>query len=114
MNPDRPDRTAPAADPDHGAPQVAASGLAALGPTWRLYVEYWRMVRRHVPERRERLRCYACLIGWLAVNRNTARLLLEPADGLDLRLGTLASEGRQRVLVAARGARVAELRLRQR
>jgi hypothetical protein len=114
MNPDHPDRAARAADPDRRAPDVAASGLAGLGPTWRLYAEYWRTVRRHVPKRRERLRCYACLIGSLAVNRNAVRLLHEPACGLGLRLGALASEVGQRVLVAARGVRWAELRLRQR
>jgi hypothetical protein len=102
MNPDHPDRVA------------RAAGLAALGPTWRLYAAYWRMVRRHVPERGERLRCYALLIGSLAVNRNALRLLREPVRGLGLRLGGPASEVRQRVLVTARGARLAELRLRQR
>ena len=114
MNPDRPGPAARAADPDRGAPDAAACASQALGPSWRLYAEYWRMVRRHVPERRERLRCYACLIGSLAMNRTAVRLLLELAGGLDLRLGARAGEIRQRVLVAARGARGAELRLRQR
>ncbi len=105
--PDHPDRVAPAAGPDHCPP-----GLAALGPTWRLYAEYWRMVRRHVPERRERLRCYARLIGWLAVNRNLARLLQEPFGGLDPL--ARASEAGRRLRLAVRGPRAADLSLRQR
>jgi len=109
MNPDHPPRVARAAAPDHGAPDGAA-GLASLGPTWRLYAEYWRIVHRHVPERWERLRCYACLIGWLAVNRNAVRLLLEPIRGVDLQFGALVGVLRRRVLVARGGP----LRLRSR
>ncbi len=110
MNPDHPVRAAHTADPRPGA-AAAGSGLAALGPTWRLYVEYWRMVRRHVPEHGERLRCYAALIGWVVVNWNAVRLLLEPIGSLDLQPGARASEIRQRMLMGVRGA---QLRLRQR
>jgi hypothetical protein len=104
MSAHRPDRAADVADSDR-----PATGLAALGPTWQIYLEYWRMVRRHVPDRKERLRCYTRLIGWLVVNRNALRLLLEPAGSLDLRPGVRASEFRQRLLV---GARVTQLRQR--
>jgi hypothetical protein len=105
------DRAARAADADLRA-AGAPPGLAGLGPGWRLHVECWRLVRRHVHERRERLRCYACLVGSLAVNGHGVRLLLEPFGGLDRRLGALASDVRQGALDVARGARVAELRQR--
>ncbi len=92
---------------------MPGAGSAPAGDarsTWRLYAEYWRMVRRHVPERRERLRCYACLVGWLAVS--AARLLLMPIRGLNPQLGGRGGDARQRVVAAARGLRVAALRHR--
>lgn len=46
-------------------------------PTWRLYADYWRMVRRHVPNGRDRLGCYGHLFRWWFVNWNSARLAVD-------------------------------------
>lgn len=43
-------------------------------PTWRLYGEYWRMIGRHVKQRKERFRCYSQLLKWWTVNWNWARM----------------------------------------
>ena len=75
---------------------------------WSLYAEYWRMVRRHVPERRERIRCYGHLLRWLVVYWNAVRLLLEPVSALDPRMLALATDIKHRLFGAARVALVSD------
>lgn len=86
------------------------------GPTWRQCIEYWRIVAHHVAGRGERLRCYGCLIGWLLMDGNAARLLLEPIAAVDAWAWAGACVIGQCLQGALRVARVsvAELRLRQR
>jgi glycosyltransferase involved in cell wall biosynthesis len=46
---------------------------------WALYQDYWRAVRRHVPDERERLRCYGHLLRWWFANLHALRLPLDVA-----------------------------------
>ncbi len=64
------------------------------------------MVGRHVPDRGERLRCYACVMGWLLVDWHVVRLLIEPIGALGRRAGAGASELGRRLPAALRVARV--------
>ncbi len=43
-------------------------------PTWRLYLEYLKMVGRNVESRPERLQCYRQLVKWWGRNWNAARM----------------------------------------
>jgi hypothetical protein len=56
-------------DSDHGA--------QASFPTWRLYREYLRMVRREPLSPTERSRCYAILGRWWGYNWNIARAVVD-------------------------------------
>lgn len=49
----------------------------ASPPTWRLYADYLRAVRRHLPHGRERLRCYWILSRWWFVDWNLGRLIVD-------------------------------------
>ncbi len=64
------------------------------------------MVGRHVPDRRERLRCYARVMGWLLVDWHLIRLLIEPTGALGRRARAGAGELGRRLLGALRMARV--------
>ena len=44
---------------------------------WALYVDYWRAVRRHVPDRSERFRCYQKLVRWWFTNLHALRVGLD-------------------------------------
>ncbi len=122
MNRDHPDRCVRAAYPDRRTvrhwylPGAARPSLVDLCPMWSLYAEYWRMVGRHVPDRRQRLRCYGHLVRWLTVYWNAVRLLLEPVSALDPRVLAIATEIKHRVFGAARVALVSDTgrRLRHR
>ena len=46
-------------------------------PTWRLYIEYLKMVRTAELGSRERMRCYAVLARWWMVNWNIARAAVD-------------------------------------
>jgi glycosyltransferase involved in cell wall biosynthesis len=46
-------------------------------PTWRLYVEYLKMVRSAALGPGERLRCYAVLARWWTLNWNAARAVVD-------------------------------------
>jgi glycosyltransferase involved in cell wall biosynthesis len=114
MNRDHPDRCVRTAYPDRRtvrywyAPGAARPSLVDLCPMWSLYAEYWHMVRRHVAERSERLRCYGHLIHWLLVYWNAVRLLLEPVSALDPRVLALATDIKHRLFGAARVALVSD------
>ena len=58
---------------DRAAWHDATSGGHVSFPTWRLYAEYLRMVRREALTPTERSRCYAVLARWWFYNWNTAR-----------------------------------------
>jgi len=51
----------------------SGQGAQPTFPTWRLYSEYMRMVRREALTPTERSRCYAVLARWWAYNWNAAR-----------------------------------------
>ena len=80
-----------------------ASGLdwwagRAEGPVlhlWALYSDYFRMVRRELPDRVESLRCYRSLIRWLGVDWNAVRLLVELVALIDPRVFDLARSVKQ-------------------
>ena len=46
-------------------------------PTWRLYGEYLKLVRREVLTPNERSRCYGVLARWWAYNWNVARAMVD-------------------------------------
>ena len=72
------------------------------------------MVARHVPDRGERLRCYARVIGWLLIDWHLLRLLTEPIGALGRRVRAGASEFGRCLLGALRAARVSVAELRPR
>ena len=75
--------------------------LAKLGPVlhlWALYSDYFRMVRRELPDRVESLRCYRSLIRWLGVDWNAVRLLVELVALIDPRVFDLARSVKQGLL----------------
>jgi len=55
---------------------TARSGQKIVG-TWEMYRDYWRMVREHVRDPRERRSCHRHLLRWWFVNWNTARVLVD-------------------------------------
>jgi glycosyltransferase involved in cell wall biosynthesis len=63
--------------PDRAAWHDSARGGQASFPTWRLYGEYLRMVRRESLTPTERSRCYAVLARWWAYNWNVARAAVD-------------------------------------
>jgi glycosyltransferase involved in cell wall biosynthesis len=65
---------------------------------WALYGDYFRMVRRELPDPLERLRCYRSLIRWLAVDWNAIRLLVEVVALIDPRVFDLARSVKQGLL----------------
>jgi glycosyltransferase involved in cell wall biosynthesis len=46
-------------------------------PTWRLYGEYWSILRRAYLPRSSRLRCGITLLAWWGVNWNCARMAVD-------------------------------------
>ncbi len=46
-------------------------------PTWRLYLEYLKMVKGERLSASERMRCYAVLAQWWAINWNAARAAVD-------------------------------------
>ena len=61
--------------------RLAWHGTASAGkthfPTWRLYREYFTIVRKAVPSWRPRLLCYGHLLRWWACNWNWARMIVD-------------------------------------
>lgn len=55
----------------------SARGGQASFPTWRLYVEYLKMLQREALAPAERARCYAVLARWWAYNWNAARAMVD-------------------------------------
>ena len=114
MNRDHPERCVRAAYPDRRTvrhwylPGADRPSLVDLCPMWSLYAEYWRMVRRHVPDLGQRLRCYGHLVRWLGVYWNAVRLLLEPVSALDPRVLAIAVDVKHRLFGAARVALVSD------
>jgi glycosyltransferase involved in cell wall biosynthesis len=69
---------AQARSPDRAAWHDAAlSGRRVSFPTWRLYAEYLKMVRRESMLPEERLWCYMVLARWWAYNWNTVRAAVD-------------------------------------
>lgn len=62
---------------DRAAWHDSASGHQASFPTWRLYGEYLRMVRREALSPTERSRCYTVLARWWAYNWNAVRAVVD-------------------------------------
>ena len=62
---------------DRAAWHDSASGNQVRFPTWRLYGEYLRMVRREALTPEERSRCYAVLARWWGYNWNAARAAVD-------------------------------------
>jgi glycosyltransferase involved in cell wall biosynthesis len=58
--------------------------------TWVFYLKSLRLVRRHVAERSERMRCYGHLAWSVRLHQRWLYLMLEPLMVFDPRLGVLA------------------------
>ena len=58
--------------------------------TWVFYLKSLRLIRRHVADRAERLRCYGHLVWSVRLHQRWLYLMLEPLMVLDPRLGVLA------------------------
>ncbi len=46
-------------------------------PLWKQYAEYGREVRRQLPDRRDRLRCYGHMVHWWFRNWNLLRMVVD-------------------------------------
>ncbi len=111
MNRDHPSRCVRSNYTDRRAARRWYLGDAATKPRlsdlchlWMLYVEYWRMVRRHVPGRTDRLFCYTHLIHWPFIHWYGVQLLLEPISAYDPRIMDLAAQVKKRLFGQARVA----------
>ncbi|HEY2037598.1 MAG TPA: glycosyltransferase family 2 protein [Steroidobacteraceae bacterium] len=62
---------------DRAAWHDSATGGQASFPTWRLYGEYLKMVRREALTPTERSRCYTVLARWWGYNWNAARAAVD-------------------------------------
>jgi len=62
---------------DRAAWHDSGSGGQASFPTWRLYGEYLKMVRREALTPSERSRCYSVLARWWGYNWNVARAVVD-------------------------------------
>jgi glycosyltransferase involved in cell wall biosynthesis len=62
---------------DRAAWHDSANGGQASFPTWRLYREYLKMVRREALTHTERSRCYTVLARWWGYNWNAARAVVD-------------------------------------
>jgi glycosyltransferase involved in cell wall biosynthesis len=62
---------------DRAAWHDSATAGHATFPTWRLYGEYLKMVRREALTPTERSRCYAVLARWWGHNWNAARAVVD-------------------------------------
>lgn len=79
-------------------------------PTWRVYGEYLRLVRReHLPAA-ERRRCYAWLLAWWFCNWNAARAAVDLLALLDPRLVAAAERIKTRLFGVAPGHFAQQLR----
>jgi glycosyltransferase involved in cell wall biosynthesis len=59
----------------------AMAGKASF-PTWRLYREYWSMLRRNLPHGHTRYRCRVVLLRWWLHNYNAARMAVDLVAGV--------------------------------
>jgi len=62
---------------DRAAWHDSNTGGQASFPTWRLYGEYLKMVRREALTPTERSRCYSVLARWWGYNWNAARAIVD-------------------------------------
>jgi glycosyltransferase involved in cell wall biosynthesis len=77
INRDHPERSLRAV-PFHKRQEFHDTGSVRRRVThWALYTDYWRAVRRHVPDRAERARCYVHLVRWWFSNLHMVRLPLD-------------------------------------
>nr|MBL0712348.1 hypothetical protein [Desulfobacterales bacterium] len=60
---------------------AALAGKASF-PTWRLYREYWSMLRRHLPPGQTRHRCQVILERWWLHNYNAGRMAVDILAGI--------------------------------
>jgi hypothetical protein len=100
INRDHPERCTRIARTRGGRKELVAWYNTQANPrwvfsTWSFYVTCFRVVGRHVRDRRERLRCYRHLVASASQPRRTAFLLLEPLQVIDPRVFTLARRIKQ-------------------
>jgi len=77
VNRDHPERSLRAV-PFHKRQEFHDTGSARRRVThWALYTDYWRAVRRHLPDGAEKARCYGHLGRWWFSNLHFARLPLD-------------------------------------
>lgn len=77
VNRDHPERSLRAV-PFHKRQEFHDTGNARRRVThWALYTDYWRAVRRLVPDGAERARCYGHLVRWWFSNLHVVRLPLD-------------------------------------
>lgn len=75
---------------------TSLSGRRIVG-TWRMYRDYWRMVRAHVHDSGQRRSCYGHLVRWWFVNWNFARILVDVVSLVFPRFLSWAERFKQRV-----------------
>jgi len=95
---------------DRAAWHDSATGGQVSFPTWRLYREYLRMVRKEALSPEERSRCYAVLARWWGHNWNAARAVVDVLAVAMPSAPGLAERLKIRVFGAAPGHLIAERR----
>lgn len=73
-------------------------------PAWRLYGEYWKMVRRNLKSRKQRSRCYLKLLKWWFVNWNAARMAVDVVSTIIPDFVVYAERFKQRFISPQPGA----------
>lgn len=77
VNRDHPERSLRAV-PFHKRQEFHDTGNVRRRVThWALYADYWRAVRRHLPDGAEKTRCHGHLVRWWFTNLHIVRLLLD-------------------------------------
>lgn len=77
-------------------------------PTWTAYSEYIRLIKKHVPDRSERLHCYWALAKSLHRRRGNLYLVLEPLAAIDTRVLSVAQGLAHRIDRSSRARRGTE------
>jgi glycosyltransferase involved in cell wall biosynthesis len=67
-------------------PDSRTSRVIDLCPNWRIQINFRRMLRKHIPDRRERYRAYLKLLQHVLTPYVLSRLIIEPITALDPRI----------------------------
>ncbi len=94
----------------YSASVASASGYAAWYgtdkkhakfPKWRMYRQYFTVVRKHQKDPKERIKCYGALVRWWFVDWNAIRMIVDLLTAIDPRIFVVVSRLKRRLLGSA-------------